>query len=255
MGAVRRCAVPLVLLLASACGDAGPDRVLAAAGEVAEEPPAPTTTTSAPPPRTAAPTTTSTTKPPAPATTATTARRTQTSKVPVTPAPPIAGYSPAPPPPGVEPDGYGGYGGVTTVSANGLTLELHVYAREQYFGSTTQVWAQVAHPIGVAVTAITIDFGNGHVVNATPLPRWNCGSPDDAPASANYTYPAAGRFRVTVTASALPCMALPDSPIAWGPAGAGPPGANPQPQTVIAGIDVLQRADAPPPPVGPPPGP
>lgn len=242
-----------MLLLAAACGNAGPepDQVLSAAGAAAEEAPAPPTTTTTVAPTTVAPTVTTTR--PAPATTATTAKRTQTSKVPVTPAPTIAGYSPAPPPPGVEPDGYGGYGGVTTVSANGLTMELHVYAREQYFGSPTQVWVEIAHPLGVAVTAITIDFGNGHVDTATPLARWTCGSADDAPASANYTYPVAGHFRVTATASAVPCMAHPEVPGGWGPAGGGQYATTP-PQTVSAGIDVLQRPDAPPPPVGPPPG-
>ena len=256
MGSRRRYAIPLVLLLAAACGDAGPqsEGVLSAATESAsQEAPVTSTSTSISTTTTAAPATTTTR--PAPATTPTTTpRRTQTTRVPVTPAPPLARYSPTPPPPGVEPDGYGGYGGVTTASANGLTLELHVYAREQYRGSPTQVWVEVAHPVGVAVTAITIDFGNGHVVNATPLPRWSCGSADDAPASAVYTYPVPGRFRVTATANALPCMAMPAAPGGWGPAGAGPWGPATPPQAVSAGMDVLQRADAPPPPVGPPPG-
>lgn len=254
MTALRRYPVALLLLVTAACGGGAgrdADQILAAAGSAGEEAPAPAlplpTTTVAP--TTLAPATT-TTKRPAPTTTA----LTRTTRVAVTPSPPIAGYSPAPPPPGVEPDGYGGYGGVTTVAAGGISVELHVYAREQYFGEPTQVWVDVAHPLGVAITAITIDFGNGHVVNTTPLPRWGCGSPDDAPASASYTYPAAGRFRVTATASALPCMALPELP-GWGPAGAGPPGINPSPQMVSAGIDVLQRGDRPPAPVGPPPGP
>jgi hypothetical protein len=252
VNALRRYPVVIFLLVAAACGGtAGPEanQVLSVAGSASTEP-ATTATTAT----TLAPATTTTTQRPAPATTATTARRTQTSKVPPTPAPPVAGYSPAPPPPGVEPDGYGGYGGVTTVSADGISVELHVYAREQYFGQTTQVWVAVAHPLGVAITAITIDFGNGHVVNTTPLPRWNCGSPYDAPASADYIYPAPGRFRVTATASALPCMAHPEISAGWGPAGAGL-GINPTPQKVSAGIDVLQRGDRPPPPVGPPPGP
>ena len=252
MRALRRYLVACFFLLAVACGgSAGPpaDQVLSVAGLASTEPAPSTTVTTA---TTLAPATT--TKRPAPATTVAPPPRTRTTRVPVTPSPPIAGYSPAPPPPGVDPDGYGGYGGVTTVSAGGIAVELHVYAREQYFEQPTQVWVSVAHPVGVAITAITIDYGNGHVVNATPLARWTCGSPDDAPASANYTYPAPGRFRVTATASALPCMALPEVPGGWGPAGAGPPGMNPSPQKVSAGIDVLQRGDRPPPPVGPPPG-
>ncbi|MDP1803743.1 MAG: hypothetical protein Q8K72_01115, partial [Acidimicrobiales bacterium] len=203
--AVRRYLVACFFLLAAACGGSAgseADQILAAAGGAEEEAPIarpiPTSTTAAPP--STAPATTTTTKRPAPTTTVAPPPRPRTTRVPVTPSPPIAGYSPAPPPPGVEPDGYGGYGGVTSVSAGGIAVELHVYAREQYFEQPTQVWVSVAHPVGVAITAITIDYGNGHVVNATPLARWTCGSPDDAPASANYTYPAPGRFRVTATA-------------------------------------------------------
>jgi hypothetical protein len=261
MGRVRRWVLVMpILLLAGACGDPipGAQETLAAAEvtgpEAALEP---STTSTAAPPQPTTPTThvTTTTQRLPPATTATTARRTQTSKVPVGPIPTIAGYAPAPPPPGVEPDGYGGFGGVTSTSAGGITVELSVYAREQYFGSVTQVHVAVAHPLDWAITAITVDYGNGHVVNTTPLPRWYCGSPHDAPASAAYSYPTAGRFRVTATATAQPCMEVVGGPGGWVVIGEGPPGVPRRAQTVSAGMDVLQRPDRPPLPVGPAPGP
>ncbi len=248
----RHAAVLLVLLVAAACGDGGKgtDRVLTAAGSAGEEAPtAPPVPPSTSPPPTA-PATTVTTRRPAPTTTA--AATTRTTRPAVAPS-----YSPAPPPPGVQPDGYGGYGGVTSTSAGGVSIKLSVYPRDQYFGGTMQVWVEVAHPVDVAVTAIKIDFGNGHAVTATPLPRWNCGSPDNAPASAWYTYPAPGRFRITATATAAPCHELiPGVPGQWvGPIGAGPPGVPSREWSVSAGMDILQRSDGPPPPVGPPPGP
>lgn len=261
MGTLRRCAVPLVLLLGAACGDAGPapDRVLSAAGAVGEEAPAPVPTTSTTIPTPVAPTTMTTTTRAAPvATTATTARRTRTTRAPVTATPSIAGYSPAPPPPGVLPDGYGGYGGVTSRSAGGVTVELAVYAREQYFGEMTQVGVQVAHPENVAISSVKIDFGNGHVVPSTPLASWTCGSTQDASAGSNYVYPEPGTFRITATATFVTCMGVPGMLI--GPYNPPPTGLVgpwfPQPhEAVSAGMDVLQRPDRPPRPVGPPPGP
>lgn len=120
MGRLRRSAAPVVLLLAVACTDPGPvpgsDRVLSAAGTAsAEAPPpvpAPTSTTTAvtvtaPPPTTKVGVAPST------------VRRTATTRAPATGTPPIAGYSPAPPPPGVDADGYGGYGGVTDTRSAG----------------------------------------------------------------------------------------------------------------------------------------
>ena len=255
-------AMAVVVLAATACGgDAAapaPERVLTAAGAASEEAPAPTTTPS--PPTTVAPPTTSTTKRPAPATTVKPA--TATTRVPVTPAPPIAGYSPAPPPPGVQADGYGGYGGVTTVSKGGVAVTLSVYPREQYFGEVVQVGASAGHPAEVAITALTIDFGNGHIIAGPQTQAWGCGTAKDANEGRWYTYPAAGLYRISVTVTFVPCTVLPGPPGGWvlpdGQPAVGMPLpwiASGPPDTVTAGMDMLQRPDRPPRPVGPPPGP
>jgi hypothetical protein len=265
MRPLRRCAVLLVLLLAAACGDAGPspDRVLSAAGAASEEAPpevpAPSSTTTS---TAAAAVVTTTTKRPAPVTTSppTTVARTRTTRPPATPTPPIDGYSPAPPPPGVEADGYGGYGGVTHASNGGVELELMVYPREQYLGEMVQVGAQVSKPDSVAITSVKIDFGNGHLVTGSPGLGWYCGpSTYHAGASTGgYVYPAPGTYTITATVTFVACMGMPGmwiGPHMPPPAGLQGPWFPEPHQAVSASMGMLQRPDRHPPPVGPPPGP
>jgi hypothetical protein len=260
MGPLRRHAVPLLLVLAAACGNAGPqpDRVLSAAGtptgdsQVTADP---TTTSSTAPPTTVAPATTSTTKRPAPTTTVK-AGQPLTTRGPVTPAPPIPGFSP--PPPGVEPDGYGGYGGATRTSAYGVTIELTVYPRERYLGEPVQAGAQVSRPENVAITALKLDFGDGHVVEAAPLQGWHCGSTETGSTMAYYTHPASGHYRISAIVEILQCSPLVDIPGFPYPGGVKP--TNPwlptgPAGTVTASMDTIHRPDRRPPPVGPPPGP
>jgi hypothetical protein len=250
-----RAAVPIVLVVAAGCG--GPPagtRTITAAGAsrsdvVAAE--QATTTTAITAPTTvkatgAVPGPTTTTRPVSPPTTV--RRPTTATTPPAATTPPVAPYAPGPPPPGVLPDGYGGYGGVTTTSTGGTTVTLHVYAREQYLGEQVQVRAE-ASTAGI-VTSIRFDFGDGHVVAEAPLPNWYCSTQvRDAPAAANYVYPAPGRYTVAVIVTVAPCTFMPGPP---GLAGPGVP--TGPPVDVRAGIDVLQRADPPPRPVGPSPG-
>lgn len=238
-----------IAALATACAGPAPDRVAVAAGSAAEEVPVPTTTST-----TVAPAPTTTTKP---AVTSTTARptavaapRPATTRVPVTPAPPIAGYAPPPPPPGVEADGYGGYGGVATLTTPDAIVELSVYPREQYFGEFVQV--------KVAVTtremwSLKVEMGNGVVFDGLAggtcsiEPRTMYGG-----APPFYTYPAPGQYTIKATVTIIPCIAIP------GPPGS-PPGAPspfPSDRRTLEGVSMglNQRPDRPPPPVGPPPG-
>ena len=177
----------------------------------------------------------------------------------MTPSPPIAGYAPAPPPPGVAADGYGGYGGFTEVSAGPVTLELSVYPREQYFGEMAQVWATVSHPENVAITSLKLDYGNGQVVSGGLANGWYCNTAQNASVGNNgYVYPAPGSFRITATVTFVTCIGIPGAYI--GPPQPPPTGLVgpwfPEPhQSLSAAIPVLQRPDRPPPPVGPPPGP
>lgn len=266
MGPLRRCIVPVVLLLAAACGHTGPspDRLLSAAGsasdDTAEEIAASSSTTA--PPTTPAPPVTTTTKRADPVTTAapTTVRRTHATRPPVTPTPPIDGYAPAPPPPGVQADGYGGYGGITYASAGGVELELSVYPREQHFGERVHIAASTTKPDSVAITSVRIDLGNGHVITGPQGPGWYCGpSTYHAGASASgYIYPAPGTYKITATITFVTCLGVPGMWI--GPHNPPPTGLQgpwfPQPhQVVTASMDMLQRPDRHKPPVGPAPGP
>jgi hypothetical protein len=245
MGLLRR-AVPLALLLATACASAGParDPVLSAAGSATPEVASTVVTTIA----------TTTTVPP----TSTTVRRTTTTTVarpapsatrpPATPTPPIPGYSPAPPPAGVVPDGYGGYGGLATTTADGATIELSVYPREQYFGEPVQVRVEVTTTEWVAVT---IDMGNGTSFENAAARSGTCsGESGTAGGGAPfYVYPAPGQYRIRAIVTLMPCLLIPGPP--GSPAGAPSPFDH---HTVEAAITLTQRADRPPPPVGPPPG-
>ena len=271
MGPLRRCIAPLVLFVAAACGNAGPspDRVLSATGSASEEAAlevlASSSSTTSPSTSTsttrAAPATT-TTKQAAPvATTAPTrARRTQTTRAPVTPTPPIDGYSPAPPPPGVQADGYGGYGGVTYAYAGEVELELSVYPREAHLGDNVQIGASITKPDNVAITSAKIALGNGHVITGSQGLGWYCGpSTYHAGASTNgYMYPAAGTYKITATVTFVTCMGVPGmwiGPYFPPPAGLVGPWFPEPHQAVTASMHVLQRPDGHKPPVGPPPGP
>lgn len=264
MGPLRRRAVPFVLLLAAACGTTGPapDRVLSATGTASPEAPAtvPTTTaTTAAAPTTTKPVLTSTSTTVRRA--ATTVARSAPTRAPAPSTPPIAGYSPAPPPPGVVADGYGGYGGVTDTTVGGSTVTLWVYPREQYLGETMQVAAEVTGKD--AIRSLTIDFGNGYVLTSPRQYSWDCATEDrKAGDSKWYVYPAPGQYRITATAVVVPCGIHPGPPAGTiGPDGQ-PLSTDPMPlspigtpHTVSAGMDVLQRPDRHLPPVGPSPGP
>lgn len=176
-------------------------------------------------------------------------------------APATGGYSPPPPPPGVQPDGYNGYGGVSTVTAEGTTVTLRVYPREQYMGERVQVGVEVAGT--TAVRAIRIDLGDGTVVDSPQTYAWNCPA-SSRPLGAGvpaHVYPAPGVYRITVAVTAVPCQILPGPPGGWtGPDGQPAVGmplpwapAGPD-QALSVSIAVNQRSDRPPPPVGAPPG-
>jgi hypothetical protein len=260
---MRRFALALGLGLSSgvlaACGGSagspGVERTLSAAGSGGET--LSPETTSPPAPATPAPAVSTTvavrpgaTTPPAPKATvaAGTARTTE--------------YAPPPPPSGVEPDGYGGYGGVSTVTAAGTTVTLRVYPREQYLGERVQVGLEVAGT--TAVRAIRLDLGDGTVVDAPQTHTWSCPTasrPIGASTPAHF-YAVPGVYRVTATVTAVPCQILPGPPGGWtGPDGQ-PAVGMPSPwvpagpdQVLSVSIPVHQRSDRPPLPVGPPPGP
>ena len=242
MGPRLRYAVVLVLLLAAACGDGSPhpERILTAAGEpvTAEAVVTTTTTTSAPA------TTTSTTRPPAPTTTAAPVVRTTAPR----PAPAPAPVAAPPPAAGVEPWGYGGYGGRTSATAHGATAALQVYPRRQYFGEPVQVSVEVTSPSFITAKA---DMGNGTVREVLLVAKCSTATaPHTATGGAGfYVYPAPGQYVIRLLVTVIPCIAIP------GPPGS-PPGA-PDPferHTFEVAMAFEQRADRPPPPVGPPPG-
>jgi hypothetical protein len=237
MGPLRRCAVPLVLLLAVACGspDAGPDTTLSAAGGTAGAEPAPAVTSSTPPttvaPVTAAPPTTA--RAPVttgPATTAATRPR------PTTPPPP----PPAPPPTVLSVDPATVLPVTTNVTQGGTTAFVKA-VREQYLGE--KVYVSVEATAAERIVSIQIDFGDGYVTtNPQPIP-WTLMTTGAMSASAQRThvYPAAGRYRITVTLTVVPGLATPSIPpsspteLQWFPSGPE------HPVTVTA--DFLQRPD------------
>lgn len=177
-------------------------------------------------------------------------------------APRSKGYSPAPPQAGVTPDGYGGYGGTATVSGAGGAVTLRVYPREQYVGERFQVGVVVAG--STAVRSIRIDLGDGTVEQSTPLRSWECptAARETHGSAGPHMYANPGTYRITATVTVVPCAisegppggwTLPDGrpavdmPVPWRPTGPD--------QALSVSMDVLQRGDSPPRPVGPPPGP
>jgi hypothetical protein len=251
MGPLRWRAVPFVLLLAAACGGAGarPDRVLSAAATASPEAPAtvpPTTaTTMAPTTTTTWPVLTSTTVRPS----ITTLGRSTTTRPPATATPASAGYAPPAPPPGVVADGYGGYGGVATTTADDATVALSLYPREQYFGEPVQVGVEVTTKEFVAVK---IDMGNGATFDVTTARGGQCSAePRTASGGAPYyVYPAPGQYRIRAIVTVIPCIPIP------GPPGSPPGAPSPFERHIVeASIGVNERPDTPPRPIGPPPGP
>ena len=249
--------VPAAAVLAACGGSAGPgvERTLTAAGSGGEAVSPETTSTPVLP--TMAPVV-STTVQVRPRPTTAPAPRATVAAGPAT----ATEYAPPPPPAGVQPDGYGGYGGVSTATAEGTTVTLRVYPREQYMGERVQVGLEVAG--ATAVRAIRLDLGDGTVVDSPQTHTWSCPTAsrrvgDGVPA---HVYGAPGVYRVTVTVTAVPCQILPGPPGGWtGPDGQPAVGmptpwvaAGPE-QVLSVSIPVHQRPDRPPPPVGPPPGP
>jgi hypothetical protein len=239
MRRLRRGAGLVGILLATACGspDAGTDTTLSAAGAAGAEP-APTVTSSSSsttlPATTVAP---STTVPrAAPATTATTtARRTGA------PAAPAPTTIPAATVPTIPVDTVVA---VTTTRTEGSTVANVRAVREQYLGEKVYVWVEATS--AERITSIRIDFGDGYVTtDPQTLPSslltatsMSCG------ATRAHVYPAAGRYRITVTLTVVPGLAAPvltgpPTELQWLPTG-------PEHAVTIT-ADLRQRPDAAPP--------
>lgn len=253
MRTTRLAALVVAVVTAVGCSSGSSDgtRTLVAAGSRVGDVQVPASSTTA----TVAPTTTL-----AVATTVKAASRAGPSSARSTPG--STGYAPGPPPAGVTPDGYGGYGGTASVSGAGGAVTLRVYPREQYVRERFQVGVVVAG--ATAVRSIRIDLGDGTVEQSTPLRSWECPTaPREANGSANpHVYANPGTYRISATVTAVPCAisegppggwTLPDGrPAVYMPAPWRPTGAE---QILSVSMDVVQRPDYPPRPVGPPPGP
>jgi hypothetical protein len=153
----------------------------------------------------------------------------------------------------VAPWGVSGYGGEATVTAANATVVLRVYPREQYAGEMVQVGVEVTTTD--AVRSVKIDMGNGTVYDALPVRGWTCSrEPRMVSAGApHHVYPAPGDYRIRAIVTIVPC----NVPIP-GPPELPPAAPSPFEKDVVvveAGMAVEQRPDAPPRPVGPPPGP
>jgi len=143
----------------------------------------------------------------------------------------------------------------TTTSANttsgDTTLSLSFFPADQYFGEITQVRLELT--TREAVRSVKVDFGNGHVVDATP-PGLDCPGKVRPlyPGAPIYTYPAPGRYVVKAIVTSVPCVPFP----APGPPGV--PTEAPDPfspgHSVEVAVTYEQAPDRPPRPVGPPPG-
>ncbi len=256
----RRCAVAALVLALSgltACSD-DPSRTLVAAGEDAEAvgEPIPTTTTS-----TSTPTVTSTTKP---TTAVTTTDGPSAPPAASVPAPAVRQAAPLPRPapqlePGVEPSGYGDYGGSKTVRSGSTTLTLTLYPIEAYAGMETQVRAEVQFVGGV--TAFRIDFGDGTFVDGYPYPTWLCNGNMEpkttSAADAQHVYAQPGAYTVTAVVTTGDCGPTPTVPGV--PVATFPPHIYPRPvsgvaQTTTVSMTAIARPDRVPPP-GPAPVP
>lgn len=240
MRASRRYLVASLLLAATACAGPGPspDRVAVAAGAGAQVIPEPTTTTTTVAP---APTTTTTKRPPA--TTTSTAR----------PAPPATTAAPAPRPRGPYPPGVSGTTLSATTTSGSTTLSLKLFPGDQYFGEIVQVSMELS--TRNAVRSVKVDFGNGHVVDAShPGITFNCPGTVRSlnPGAPIYTYPAPGRYVVRAIVTEAPCVPFPATPPPGFPSEVPDPFS---PDRVIeVSLTFEQAPDRPPRPVGPPPG-
>ena len=125
-----------------------------------------------------------------------------------------------------------------------------MYPREQYFGEFVQVRVAVTTK---EMWSLKIDMGNGVVFDGLagvtcsiePKTRYNGAPPF-------YTYPAPGQYTIKATVTIIPCIAIPGPP--GSPPGAPSPFATDRRTLEAVSMGVNQRADRPPPPVGPPPG-
>ncbi len=243
-----------LLALTAACGRPvgdGTDAVAVAAGATVEPVSLPTSTTAPPATSTAAPVPPTTHRPASTTTTAAPPARTSSPPRPAVPA--GRPYAPPPPEPGVTPWGVSGYGGEATVTAHNATVVLRVYPREQYVGERFQVGVEVTTTD--AVRSVKIDMGNGTVYDALPVRGWTCSrEPRMVSAGAPpHVYPAPGDYRIRALVTVVPC----NVPIP-GPPELPPAAPSPFEKDVVvveASMAVEQRPDAPPRPVGPPPGP
>lgn len=222
------------LLVATACGSPGPpaDRTLSAAGQAGAEPaPAPTSTTS--------PTTTVTvTVPPT-----TVAPPTTTAKRPTTPT--RAPAPPPPPPPSATTTptiALDTFAPVTTSVTQGPTTVTMRAVTEEYLGE--KVYVEVEAGSTEYISSVRIDFGDGYVTTdpqrQRPAPGPN--PPMFGGAQRAHIYPAAGRYRITVTVTLVPGLwnfALSPTEPPWFPTG-------PE-HTVTVAANLLQRPDTAPP--------
>ncbi len=216
-----------------ACGnpDAGPDTTLSAAGGPAGAEPAPTVTSTTVPATTVAPTTTVRSAPPA--TTATT--RVPRTGPPPAPAPTVT--VPANPVPTIP---------IDTVVAKSISVTegstvVQVRAvSEQYLGEKVYVWVEATSAERIA--SIQIDFGDGYVTtNPQSLPSTLFTTKTmSAGATRAHVYPAAGRYRITVSLTVVPGLAAPvlsgpPTELQWLPTGPV--------HAVTVKADLLQRPD------------
>ncbi len=148
------------------------------------------------------------------------------------------------------------------MAGDGTEVTLQVYPSEQYLGERVQVGVAVEGT--TAVRSIRIDLGDGTAVEGTPLQGWGCpqASRQTGAAAPSHTYAAPGAYRITATVVALPCSILPGPPGGWTLPDGQPAAGMPLPwmptgpdQALSVGIDLVQRPDPPPAPVGPSPGP
>ena len=152
--------------------------------------------------------------------------------------------------------GYGGYGGLKSVTSGSTTIDLTVYPREQYAGDVTQLTAGVKFVGGVR--SFRIDFGDGTVMEAFRYPQWDCQGTTDPKTTGDgkpdHVYARPGRYTVTATVTTFDCTPGPAMP--WPADAPFPPPIPPVPaneQTTTVSMTAIARSDLRP--VSPPPTP
>ncbi len=197
-GTVGRGLAMVLLIALTACSVDDPQN-LVAAGESTEAVDEPTTTITT----STSTTTTITTAPPVPETTP--------PAPPVPPVPPVTSPPPTVPnpplEPGMEPNGYGGYGGTRTVTSGTTIVALSLYPRESYAGQMTQVGVEVRFVGGMR--SIRIDYGDGTFYDGVYFPEWSCngvpGAKTTSAGGGHHFYAQPGSYQVTATVTSFNC--------------------------------------------------